>query len=81
LSQDWYRVSETELGISRSKIAVGSENGSAVVGEKIAIGLERLYGSPTVVVWSQGMYCSRAKTIMGCEFNGSFAVGRLQAVQ
>ncbi|MBP2664717.1 MAG: hypothetical protein H6Q71_2665, partial [Firmicutes bacterium] len=57
------------------------ENGSAVVGEKIAICLERLCGSQTVVVWSQGMYVSRAKTIMGCEFNGSLAVGRLQAVQ
>lgn len=68
------------LGINRSKIAAGSK-GSAVVGEKIVICLERLYGSPTVIVWSQGMYSSRAKTIMGCEFYGSFAVERLQAVQ
>ena len=42
--------------------------GSAVVGGKIGAGLERLYGSPTVVVWSQGMCISRAKTVMGCEF-------------
>jgi hypothetical protein len=62
------------LGISRTKITVGSAEGSAVVGEQIAVCLERLCGSPTVIVWSQGMYGSRAKTIMGCERNGSFAV-------
>lgn len=80
MSQDWCQVSSLELGISRSKIAVGSK-GSAVVGEKIVICLERLYDSPTVIVWSQGMYSNRAKTIMGCELYGSFAVERLQAAQ
>ncbi|HEY3425970.1 MAG TPA: hypothetical protein VGL27_14320 [Negativicutes bacterium] len=43
--------------------------------------LERLYGSPTVVVWSQGIYGGRAKIAMDCECYGSFAVERLQAVQ
>ena len=65
MSQDWYWVAR--LGISRTKIAVGSEEGSAVVGEKIVICFERLYGSPTAIVWSQEMYDSRAKTVMGCE--------------
>lgn len=55
-----------ELGISRPKIGVGS-HGSALVGGKTGMGLERLYGSPTVAVWSQGMYVGRAKTAMGCE--------------
>ncbi len=52
------------FGISRPKIGVGSE-GSALVGGKIVICLVRLYGSPTVVVWSKGMYGSRAKTAGG----------------
>jgi len=60
--------------ISRPKIIVGSK-GSAVVGGQMIICLERLCGSPTVIVWSQGMYGCRAKTIMGCEYNGSFAGG------
>ncbi|XER05813.1 hypothetical protein SRRS_13130 [Sporomusa rhizae] len=68
------------FGISRPKIGVGSE-GSALVGGKIGMGLERLCGSPTAAVWSQGIYVSRAKTATGCEQYGSFAVGRLQAVQ
>ena len=42
------------------------------------MGLERLYGSPTVVVWSQGIYVGRAKIVMGCEPYGSIAVVRLQ---
>lgn len=70
----------TGLGISRPKSIVGSK-GSAVVGGQMTICLERLYGSPTVVVWSQEMCGCRAKTVMGCEFYGSFAVERLQAVQ
>lgn len=65
------------FGISRPKIVVGSR-GSAVVGGKTGMGLERLCGSPTVVVWSQGIYVGRAKIIMGCEFYGSIAVERLQ---
>ncbi|MPL58490.1 hypothetical protein SDC9_04023 [bioreactor metagenome] len=59
------------FGISRPKIAVGSApTGSAVVGGKIGACSERLYGSPTVVVWSQGMCIGRAKTVMGCEVIG-----------
>ena len=38
-----------------------------VVGEKIVICLVRLYGSPTVVMWSIGMCNGRAKTSMGSE--------------
>ncbi len=52
------------FGISRPKIIVGS-NGSAVVGGQIVICLVRLYSSPTVVVWSKGMYGGRAKTAKG----------------
>jgi hypothetical protein len=40
--------------------------------------LERRCGSPTVVVWSQGIYVGRAKIAMGCELYGSAAVERLQ---
>jgi hypothetical protein len=65
------------FGIGRPKIVVGSE-GSAIVGGQTGIGLERRCGSPTVVVWSQGMYVGRAKIVMGCEPHGSIAVGRLQ---
>ena len=68
------------FGIGRPKIVVGSK-GSAVVGGQMIICLERLCGSPTVIAWSQKMYDCRAKTIMGCEFNGSFVVERLQVVQ
>ena len=50
--------------IGRPKISVGSQ-GSALIGGQIAICLVRLYGSPTVVVWSKGMYISRAKTVRG----------------
>ncbi len=52
-------------GISRPKIGVGSHPGSASVGGQIVICLVRLYGSPTVVVWSKGMYGGRAKTVRG----------------
>ena len=63
----------TGLGISRPKIIVGSK-GSAVVGGQIGIIRERLYGSPTVVMWSQVSVVGRAKIVMGCECYGSFAV-------
>ncbi len=66
MSQDWYRVLQQGLDISRPKIGVGSA-GSALVGGQIAVCLVRLYGSPTVVVWSKGMYCGRAKTARGSE--------------
>ncbi len=52
------------FGISRPKIVVRSA-GLAVVGGQIVICLVRLYGSPTVVVWSKGMYSGRAKTARG----------------
>jgi hypothetical protein len=39
--------------------------------------LVRLYGSPTVVVWSKGMYNGRAKTVMGTEGIG---VGRCREI-
>ena len=65
------------FGIGRPKSGVGSQ-GSALVGGKTGMGLERRYGSPTVVVWSQGMYVGRAKIVMGCELYGSIAVERLQ---
>jgi hypothetical protein len=65
------------FGISRPKVVVGSQ-GSAVAGGKTGISLERRCGSPTVVVWSQGIYVGRAKIAMGCELYGSVAVERLQ---
>ncbi len=55
------------FGISRPKIAVGSK-GSVVVGGQTGVCRERLYGSPTVVMWSQVIYVGRAKIVMGCEF-------------
>ena len=54
------------FGISRPKISVGPA-GSVLVGGKTGMSCERLYGSPTVVVWFQGIYVGRAKIIMGCE--------------
>ncbi len=62
MSQDWCRISPSYMvfGIGRPKISVGSM-GSALVSGKIVMCLVRLYGSPTVVVWSKGMYGSRAK--------------------
>ena len=54
------------LGISRPKVVVGS-NGSAVVGGQTGGIRERLYGSPTVVMWSQVSVVGRAKIVMGCE--------------
>ena len=54
------------LGISRPKAIVGSE-GSAVTGGQTGMSRERLYGSPTVVMWSQVIDVGRAKIVMGCE--------------
>ena len=48
-----------------------------VVGEKIFICLVRLYGSPTVVMWSIGMCNGRAKTSMSSEDIG---VGRCREI-
>lgn len=48
--------------MGRPKMIVGSA-GSAMVGGKIVILSERLYGSPTVIVWSQGRYNSRVKIV------------------
>ncbi|AJQ28927.1 hypothetical protein [Pelosinus fermentans] len=64
------------FGIGRPKSIVGSR-GSAVVGGQIVICLVRLYGSPTVVVWSKGMCNGRAKTAMGSEVIG---VGRCREI-
>jgi hypothetical protein len=55
------------FGISRPKIDIGSQ-GSVLVGGKTGISLEKLYGSPTVVVWFQGIYVGRAKIAKGSEF-------------
>ena len=76
LASDIHRV----FGVSRPKISVGS-SGSVLVGGKTGMSLERRYGSPTVVVWSQGICVGRAKIAMGCELYGSIAVGRLQSVR
>ena len=54
------------LGISRPKVVIGSR-GSVVAGGKIGMSREKLYGSPTVVVWFQVIYVGRAKTAKGCE--------------
>jgi hypothetical protein len=43
-----------------------------VVGGQMVMRLPRLYGSPTVVVWSKGMYGCRAKTAGGA---GAFPRG------
>ena len=48
-----------------------------MVGEKIVMCLVRLYGSPTVVMWSIGMCNGRAKTSMGSEDIG---VGRCREI-
>ncbi len=66
--------------VSRPKIGVGSK-GSALVGGQIVICLVRLCGSPTVAVWSKGMYGGRAKTIMGAggAFPESRTMGLLQS--
>ena len=61
------------LGISRPKIGIGSR-GSVSVGGQTGDISERLYGSPTVVMWSQGSVVGRATIAMGCELHGSFAV-------
>ncbi|WP_243650541.1 hypothetical protein [Anaerospora hongkongensis] len=65
MSPDWCRVSLV-LGSSRPKVSIGSK-GSVLAGGKTGMGRERLYGSPTVVVWSQMMYVGRAAIVMGCE--------------
>ncbi len=52
------------FGIGRPKISVRSK-GLALVGGQIVVCPVRLCGSPTVVVWSKGMYSGRAKTVMG----------------
>ena len=54
------------LGISRPKIGVGSKGSGSVGGQTGDIS-ERLYGSPTVVMWSQGSVVGRATIVMGCE--------------
>ena len=54
------------LGISRPKVVVGSK-GSAVAGGQTGDISERLYGSPTVVMWSQVSIVGRAKIAAGCE--------------
>ena len=68
------------FGIGRPKIIVGSK-GLAVVGGQIVMCLVRLYGSPTVVVWSKRMYNGRAKTVMGAEDIGEADVERLRPVR
>ena len=60
-------------------------SGLASVGGQIAVCLVRLYGSPTVVVWSKGMCSGRAKTAKGSVdlpgiFQRSAVVGRLRQV-
>jgi hypothetical protein len=77
-------IGSVGFGVGRPKIGAGS-CGSAPVGGKIAACLVRLYGSPTVVVWSKGMCGSRAKTAKGAGdirgfFQGFAAVGRLRQV-
>ena len=57
--------SHQRFGIGRPKIGVGSPRGSVSVGGQIGMCLVRLYGSPTVVVWSKEMYAGRAKTARG----------------
>ena len=69
------------------RLASGLTRGSALVGGQIVICLVRLYGSPTVVVWSKGMYGGRAKTARGAgevsrkTVLGSVVVGRLRQVR
>ena len=65
------------FGIGRPKINIGSK-GSVLVGGQIVMCLVRLYGSPTVVVWSKGMCGGRAKTAGGSELYGSIVVERLR---
>lgn len=68
--------SKKRFDMGRPKITVGSA-GSAIVSGKIAMLSERLYGSPTVVVWSQGMHGGRAKTVRGA---GGVSRGLLRGV-
>ena len=57
------------LGVSRPKVVAGSA-GSAAAGGQTGGGCERLYGSPTVVMRSQGSAVGRAKIVKGCEIKG-----------
>ena len=67
------------FGIGRPKSSIGSK-GSVLVGGQIAMWLVRLCGSPTVVVWSKGMYGGRAKTVRGSGgFPGELYLGLLQS--
>jgi hypothetical protein len=67
------------FGISRPKISIRSA-GLVLVGGQIGMCLVRLYGSPTVVVWSKGMYIGRAKTARGAGgFPGKPYLGLLQS--
>lgn len=64
---------------------VSGLQGLALVGGQIVVRLVRLYGSPTVVVWSKGMCGGRAKTAKGSGdlpgiLQGSAVVGRLRQV-
>lgn len=52
------------FGVGRPKIYAGSA-GSVSVGGKIGMGRIRLYGSPTVIVWSIAVYTGRAKIAKG----------------
>jgi len=69
------------------RLASDLTRGSALVGGQIVMCLVRLYGSPTVVVWSKGMYGGRAKIVRGAgevsrkTVLGSVAVGRLRQVR
>ncbi len=54
------------LGIGRPKVVIGSK-GSVIAGGKTGMSREKLYGSPTVVVWFQVIYVGRAKIAKGCE--------------
>jgi hypothetical protein len=56
--------SEIRFGTGRPKIVAGLK-GSATVGGQMVMGLVRLYGSPTVVVWSKKIHDCRAKTARG----------------
>jgi hypothetical protein len=62
---------KTDIGsLHRGSVLVGQRlvsgpSGLVLVGGKIITCLVRLYGSPTVVVWSKGMCSGRAKTAKG----------------
>jgi hypothetical protein len=52
------------LGIGRPKTVVGLKGPAAVGGQTVLFPV-RLYGSPTVVVWSKGRQGGRAKIAGG----------------